>query len=100
MRGRSFGRRASIALVLGLGLAAGPISTPAQADCVELTFYVTWEGTDPFGQTTTPVHDGCITETGASHGIRIGPDSHENTGQPTGTPDGWYFYLRVPIPFW
>lgn len=99
MRGRSLQRRAPLALVLGLAFAAGPATSPAHAECAELTLYATWNGTDPTGQSTTPVHNGCITETGATHGISYG-ESQNGNWTPTGTPSGYYLYVRVPIPFW
>jgi hypothetical protein len=86
-----------VALVLGLAFAAGPIAGPAHAECAELTLYVTWEGTDPTGQSTTPVHEGCITEAPVVDGnVAIG--DHFDGPVPSGLPNGFYVYVSVPIP--
>jgi hypothetical protein len=81
-------------MLLGLGIAAVPLATPAQADCIEFTMYVTWDGTDPTGQSTTPVHNGCITEGVGDGAITFGNGTRRGE-IPTGLPDGFYLYLRV-----
>lgn len=96
MRGRSLQRRASLALLLGLGIAAVPLATPAQADCIEFTMYITWNGTDPTGQPTTPVHNGCVTDLGGTGGLTI--DKGSGGASLPGTPSGYYLYLKVPNP--
>ena len=95
MRGRSIRRSTGVALVLGLAGVAGPMQAPAQAACAELTLYLTWHGADPTGQSTTPVHNGCVTETGQDQGVAVTKD-HAGTWTPPGTPSGYYLHVSVP----
>jgi len=93
MRGRKMAMRLGIAMAIGTALLAGPAAvTPAKADCVYLTAYVTRAGATPIY-----AHNGCVTGTPWNYAVTADP-RYTGTGHPTGTPNGFFVDVRVPVP--
>jgi hypothetical protein len=83
-------------LVAGAVLVAGVASaSPAQAECVYAQAYVTREGAPPVY--VTGESDPCVAPTDWSWGLLV-PGSATKEGMPSGSPNGYGFEVRVPMP--
>lgn len=90
MRGR---RMLGAAVLAGVGLVGwGGASTPAQADCLYITLYVTNQGAPP-----TYVNNGCVTNTPWKQRF-TGTSDYVGQGHPHGTPNGYFLEWRIPVP--
>lgn len=81
---------AAAASVVGMGAAP-----PAHADCVYAELYVTREGNTPIW--VVGENDPCITPTYWTWGVTDDSD-FTRTGLPNGTPNGYHYDIRVPLP--
>lgn len=86
-------RCTGVAAIVGLALAQGG-QTPAAAECLYVDFYVTRQDAAPI----YPIGPGgCRASTGWKQRVFV-PGYETVTGVPSGTPNGYYLDLRVPVP--
>lgn len=90
MRHRRMWAAAAAAAIVGLG--ASGAGTPAQADCLYLTVYVSAQNRTP-----TYLHNGCVTDTPWKQRVTT-TNGYTGTGHPDGTPTGYFVDARVPLP--
>ena len=76
-------------------LGMGPGASPARAECVYAEVYVTREGDTPIW--VVGENDPCIYPTPWTWAVTEQDDA-TSTNLPPGTPNGYYYDIRVPIP--